>query len=47
MAKATASTTDVNQAKSLAISFINSNKGKPLLLADEYVFKLNKNTTTT
>ncbi|CAF4351816.1 unnamed protein product, partial [Rotaria magnacalcarata] len=36
-----------NQAKSLAISFINSNKGKPLLLADEYVFKLNKNTTTT
>ncbi|CAF5175912.1 unnamed protein product, partial [Rotaria magnacalcarata] len=39
--------TDVNQAKSLAISFINSNKGKPLLLADEYVFKLNKNTTTT
>ncbi|CAM4837861.1 unnamed protein product [Rotaria magnacalcarata] len=47
MAKATASTTDVNQAKSLAFSFINSNKGKPLLLADEYVFKLNKNTTTT
>ncbi|CAF3739739.1 unnamed protein product [Rotaria socialis] len=47
MAKATASATDVNQAKSLAISFINSNKGKPLLLADEYVFKLNKNTTTT
>ncbi|CAF4843758.1 unnamed protein product, partial [Rotaria sp. Silwood1] len=36
------------QAKSPAISFINSNKGKPLLIvADEYAFKLNKATTTT
>ena len=47
MAKANASSTDANQAKSLTISIIISNKGKPLLLADEYVFKLNKNTTTT
>ncbi|CAF4208726.1 unnamed protein product, partial [Rotaria sordida] len=29
------------------ISFINSNKGKPLLVANNYVFKLNKTTTTT
>ncbi|CAF1379461.1 unnamed protein product [Rotaria magnacalcarata] len=35
------------QAKSPAISFMNSNKGKPLLVADEYTFKLNKTTTTT
>ncbi|CAF1068276.1 unnamed protein product [Rotaria magnacalcarata] len=35
------------QAKSPAISFINSNKGKPLLVADDYTFKLNKATTTT
>ncbi|CAF5225515.1 unnamed protein product, partial [Rotaria magnacalcarata] len=35
------------QAKSPAISFMNSNKGKPLLVADEYTFKLNKATTTT
>ncbi|CAF5163126.1 unnamed protein product, partial [Rotaria magnacalcarata] len=35
------------QAKSPAISFINLNKGKPLLVADDYTFKLNKATTTT
>ncbi|CAF1674237.1 unnamed protein product, partial [Rotaria magnacalcarata] len=34
------------QAKSPAISFINSNKGKPLLVADDYTFKLNKATIT-
>ncbi|CAF0975357.1 unnamed protein product, partial [Rotaria magnacalcarata] len=33
--------------KSPAISFMNANKGKPLLVADEYTFKLNKATTTT
>ncbi|CAF4017659.1 unnamed protein product, partial [Rotaria magnacalcarata] len=36
-----------NEAKSPAISFMNANKGKPLLVADEYTFKLNKATTTT
>ncbi|CAF5085731.1 unnamed protein product, partial [Rotaria magnacalcarata] len=35
------------QAESPAISFINSNKGKPLLVADDYTFKLNKAATTT
>ncbi|CAF2094422.1 unnamed protein product [Rotaria magnacalcarata] len=35
------------QAKSPAISFINSNKGKPLLVADDYTFKLNEATTAT
>ncbi|CAF1992269.1 unnamed protein product [Rotaria magnacalcarata] len=35
------------QAKSPSISFINSNKGKPLLVADDYTFKLNKTTTST
>ena len=35
------------QAKSPAISFINSNKEKPLLVGDEYTFKLNKATTAT
>ena len=47
MAEAAASSTDVTQSKSPAISFINSNKGKPSLIADEYVFKLNKTTSTT
>ncbi|CAF2095873.1 unnamed protein product [Rotaria magnacalcarata] len=35
------------QAKFPSISFINSNKGKPLLVADDYTFKLNKTTTST
>ena len=35
------------QAKSPAISFINSNKEKPLLDGDEYTFQLNKATTAT
>ncbi|CAF4200096.1 unnamed protein product [Rotaria sp. Silwood2] len=39
MPEPAASSTDVTQAKSPAILFINSNKGKPLLIADGYVFK--------
>ncbi|CAF2763078.1 unnamed protein product [Rotaria sp. Silwood2] len=35
------------QTKSPAISFINSNKGKPLLVVDDYTFKLNKAITAT
>ncbi|CAF0948876.1 unnamed protein product [Rotaria sp. Silwood1] len=31
----------------LSISFIKSQKGKTLLVANEYTFKLNKTTTTT
>ncbi|CAF1461109.1 unnamed protein product [Rotaria sordida] len=46
MAEAAASSADVTQPKSPAISFINLNKGKPLLITDEYVFKLNKIITT-
>ncbi|CAM4827788.1 unnamed protein product [Rotaria magnacalcarata] len=47
MAEAFVILTGEIQAKSPAISFMNSNKGKPLLVADEYTFKLNKATTTT
>ncbi|CAF1237473.1 unnamed protein product [Rotaria sordida] len=47
MAEAAVSSTEATQPKSPAISFINSNKGKPLLVANNYVFKLNKTTTTT
>ena len=47
MAEAAASLTDVTQPKLLAIPFINSHKEKSLLIVDEYVFKLNKTTTTT
>ncbi|CAF2063868.1 unnamed protein product [Rotaria magnacalcarata] len=47
MAEAFVILTSEIQAKSPAISFINSNKGKPLLIADDYTFKLNKATTTT
>ncbi|CAF1445897.1 unnamed protein product [Rotaria magnacalcarata] len=46
MAEAFVILTSEIQAKS-PISFINSNKGKPLLVADDYTFKLNKATTTT
>ncbi|CAF2081569.1 unnamed protein product [Rotaria magnacalcarata] len=35
------------QAKFPSISFINSNKRKPLLVADDCTFKLNKTTTST
>ncbi|CAF5015989.1 unnamed protein product, partial [Rotaria socialis] len=38
---------DETQSKSPTISFINSQKGKQLLIANEYIFKLNKTTTTT
>ncbi|CAF4800198.1 unnamed protein product, partial [Rotaria magnacalcarata] len=47
MAEAFVILTGEIQAKSPAISFMNSNKGKPLLVADEYTFKLNKATATT
>ena len=49
MAEAFVILTDEIQAKSTAISFINSDKGKPLLLVvvDEYNFKLNKAAATT
>ncbi|CAM4887935.1 unnamed protein product [Rotaria socialis] len=47
MAEAFVTLTSEIQAKSPSISFINSNKGKPLLVADDYTFKLNKTTTST
>ncbi|CAF3067937.1 unnamed protein product [Rotaria socialis] len=47
MAAAGASSEDETQSKSPTISFINSQKGKQLLIANEYTFKLNKATTTT
>ncbi|CAF3315591.1 unnamed protein product [Rotaria socialis] len=47
MATAVASSEDETQSKSPKISFINSQKGKQLLIANEYIFKLNKTTTTT
>ncbi|CAF1220693.1 unnamed protein product [Rotaria magnacalcarata] len=47
MTEAFVTLTSEIQAKSPAISFINPNKGKPLLVADDYTFKLNKTTTST
>ncbi|CAF3709276.1 unnamed protein product [Rotaria socialis] len=47
MAAAVASSEDETQSKSPTISFINSQEGKQLLIANEYIFKLNKTTTTT
>ncbi|CAF5079070.1 unnamed protein product [Rotaria magnacalcarata] len=47
MAEAFVTLTSEIQAKSPSISFINLNKEKPLLFADDYTFKLNKITTTT
>ena len=47
MAEAFVTLTGEIQTKSAAISFINSNKGKPLLVVNDYIFKLNKSTTTT
>ena len=47
MAEAFVILTGEIQAKSQTILSINSNKGKALLVADEYTFKLNKATTTT
>jgi len=35
-----------NQPLSSSISFIQSQKGKPLLVLDKYIFKLNKTTST-
>ena len=46
MAISIAHSTDENQLK-LSISYTKSQKGKHLLLANEYVFKLNKTTPTT
>ncbi|CAF2064954.1 unnamed protein product [Rotaria magnacalcarata] len=47
MAEAFVALTSEIQPKFPSISFINSNKGKPLLVADDYTFKLNKTTTRT
>ncbi|CAF2089497.1 unnamed protein product [Rotaria magnacalcarata] len=47
MTTVVASSEDETQSKSPTISFINSQKGKQLLIANEYIFKLNKATTTT
>ncbi|CAF4630986.1 unnamed protein product, partial [Rotaria socialis] len=47
MAAAVASSEDETQSKSPTISFINSQKGKQLLIANVYIYKLNKTTTTT
>ncbi|CAF0893783.1 unnamed protein product [Rotaria sordida] len=47
MSEAAVSSVEVTRPKSPTISFINSNKGKSLLVANNYVFKLNKTTTTT
>ena len=47
MSEAAVSSTEAVRLRSPVISFINSNKGKPLLVANNYVFKLNKTTTTT
>ncbi|CAF3071466.1 unnamed protein product [Rotaria socialis] len=47
MAEAFVTLTSEIQAKLLQFQFINSNKRKPLLVADEYTFKLNKTTTST
>ncbi len=41
------SSSDINQTLSPIISFIQSQKGKPLLIANEHIFKLNKTTTIT
>ncbi|CAF5084080.1 unnamed protein product, partial [Rotaria sp. Silwood1] len=41
------SSLDENQPPSSNISFIQPQKGKPLLISDKYIFKLNKTTTTT
>ncbi|CAF5206891.1 unnamed protein product, partial [Rotaria magnacalcarata] len=46
MATTVASSEDESQSKSPTISFINSQNGKQLLIANEYIFKLNKTTTT-
>ena len=46
MATNLAISSDETQPK-LSISFIKSQKGKALLVASDYIFKLNKTTTTT
>ncbi|CAF3912057.1 unnamed protein product, partial [Rotaria sp. Silwood1] len=47
MSEAAGSLTEVIRPTSPNISFLNSNKGKPLLVANNYLFKLNKTTATT
>ncbi|CAF1295531.1 unnamed protein product [Rotaria sp. Silwood1] len=47
MSEVAVSLPDITRSISPDISFINSNKGKPLLVANNYVFKLNKTTATT
>ncbi|CAF0774962.1 unnamed protein product [Rotaria sordida] len=43
---ATTSPSDITKPKSPDISFIHSQKRKPLLIVDEHVFKLNSATST-
>ena len=47
MSETAVSSTEAVRPRSPVMSFINSNKGKPLLVGNNYVFKLNKTTTTT
>ena len=47
MSEAAVSSTEAVRSRSPVILFINSSKGKPLLVANNYVFKLHKTTTTT
>ncbi|CAM4843789.1 unnamed protein product [Rotaria magnacalcarata] len=47
MTTAASSSLDGKQPSSTVISFIQSQKRKPLLVSDKYLFKLNKSTTTT
>ncbi|CAF2058936.1 unnamed protein product [Rotaria magnacalcarata] len=46
MTTAASSSLDGKQPSSKVISFIQSQKRKPLLVSDKYLFKLNKSTTT-
>ena len=47
MPEASAYSAEAIPPKSPVISFINSNQGKPLLVATHYVFQMNTETTTT
>ncbi|CAF3128721.1 unnamed protein product, partial [Rotaria sp. Silwood2] len=46
MATSVSCSLDENSPSSPIISFIQSQKGKPLLVLDKYIFKLNKTTKT-
>lgn len=47
MTATASSSQEIIAGQSPVISFIHSQKGKPLLMINEYVFKLNKTTNTT